>query len=255
MLSPSFPGGTLLMRPGGRHCTTGRWHNREREKWSEHTKVLPALKVGDHVYIQNLVGNYPRRWDRTGIVVEVRQHHQYVVKVDGSGRVTLRNRQHLRKFVPFTQRPTNDQLIASMPPVGSPGPRHPSGTNGQQPPEQPPDDPVSFNPPSDSSADTVPPPPTPPGIPSQESDDTHSRATPLQHEASVQPSSTISHTPRQERNRLPRAVARLLPHNKPGTLECMPARRSCRRSQEWTSRTLCSGLLWLFWTWSVCTYR
>ena len=52
-------------------------------------------------YIQNLIGNHPRRWERTGIVVEVRQYHQYVIRVDGTGRVTIRNRQHLRKFTPF----------------------------------------------------------------------------------------------------------------------------------------------------------
>ena len=63
--------------------------------------MLQPLKVGDHVYIQNLTGNHPKRWERTGVVIEVRQFHQYVVRVDGSGRVTLRNRQHLRKFTPF----------------------------------------------------------------------------------------------------------------------------------------------------------
>ena len=31
-------------------------------------------------------------------MVEVRQHDQYVIRVDGSGRVTLRNRKFLRKF-------------------------------------------------------------------------------------------------------------------------------------------------------------
>ena len=78
-----------------------RRHSRDHEQWNEHTKRLPQLKVGDHVYIQNLIGNHPRGWERTGIVVEVRQYHQYVIRVDGTGRVTIRNRQHLRKFKPF----------------------------------------------------------------------------------------------------------------------------------------------------------
>ena len=46
--------------------------------------------MGDHVYIQNLVGNHPKCRERTGVVVEVKQFHQYVVRIDGSGRVTLR---------------------------------------------------------------------------------------------------------------------------------------------------------------------
>ena len=59
---------------------------------------MPPLRVGDHVRVQNQVGKEPLRWDKTGIVVEVRQHDQYVIRVDGSGRVTLHNRKFLRKF-------------------------------------------------------------------------------------------------------------------------------------------------------------
>ncbi|CAC5416152.1 unnamed protein product [Mytilus coruscus] len=87
-------------------------HSREHERWNEHTHHLPTLQVGDHVYIQNLVGNHPRRWERTGTVVEVRQYHQYVIRVDGTGRVTIRNRQHLRKFTPFQTNQTQGTLIA-----------------------------------------------------------------------------------------------------------------------------------------------
>ena len=34
-------------------------------------------------------------------MVEVRQYHKYVVRMDGTGRVTKRISQHLRKFTPF----------------------------------------------------------------------------------------------------------------------------------------------------------
>ena len=84
-----------------REFALARRHSRDHERWNEHTHRLPPLQVGDHVYVQNLVGNHPRRWERTGTVVEVRQYHQYVIRVDGTGRVTIRNRQHLRKFTPF----------------------------------------------------------------------------------------------------------------------------------------------------------
>ena len=108
----------------GRYCPHPTWaetlanreralakrHSKDHERGEEHTRALPALAVGDHVYVQNLVGNHPRRWERTGTVIEVRQFHQYVVKLDGSGRVTLRNRQHLRKFTPFIN-VQNDQII------------------------------------------------------------------------------------------------------------------------------------------------
>ena len=76
-------------------------HIKAEERWSEHTKRLPPLKVGDAVRIQNQVGPHPNKWDKTGIVTEVRQFNQYIVRVDGSGRATLRNRKFLRKFVPM----------------------------------------------------------------------------------------------------------------------------------------------------------
>ena len=49
------------------------------EIWSEHTRNLPPLKVGDHVYVQNQHGQFPLKWDRRGVVVEVKQNHQYNV--------------------------------------------------------------------------------------------------------------------------------------------------------------------------------
>lgn len=72
----------------------------EHEKWSAHTRPLPPLKVGDTVFVQNQSGNHPRRFERTGVVVEVQQHDQYQVRLDGSGRISLRNRKFLRKFTP-----------------------------------------------------------------------------------------------------------------------------------------------------------
>ena len=71
---------------------------RNAERLIEHTVRLQPLKVGDRVFIQNQTGNHPLRWDRTGLVIEVKQMDQYAVRVDGSGRVVLRNRKFLRKF-------------------------------------------------------------------------------------------------------------------------------------------------------------
>ena len=55
-------------------------------------KTLPKLAVGEHVMMQNQDGNNPRRWDHTGRVVEVRGNDQYVIKTDGSNRLSLHNR-------------------------------------------------------------------------------------------------------------------------------------------------------------------
>ena len=81
------------------------------EKLSQHTRKLPPLRVGDRVRLQNQTGLHPRKWDKTGSVIEVRQHDQYVISVDGSRRVTLRNRKFLRKFSPVRQDQPFDHLL------------------------------------------------------------------------------------------------------------------------------------------------
>ena len=68
------------------------------ERLSEHTRDLPSLSIGDTVLVQNQLGNSPRRWERRGVVVETLPHRQYKVMMDGSRRITLRNRKFLRKF-------------------------------------------------------------------------------------------------------------------------------------------------------------
>ena len=79
-------------------------HQKSCELLTEHTRCLPPLHVGDCVRVQNQSGPHPTKWDRTGVVVEVKQFDQYVIRIDGSGRVTLRNRKFLRKYTPVVER-------------------------------------------------------------------------------------------------------------------------------------------------------
>jgi hypothetical protein len=67
-------------------------------KLSTSGKVLKTLQVGDTVSVQNQHGNRPGRWNNTGVIVEVRPNRQYGVMLDGSRRITLRNRKFLRKL-------------------------------------------------------------------------------------------------------------------------------------------------------------
>ncbi len=69
-----------------------------QQRLAEHSKTLPPLQVGDNVSVQNQTGNKPSKWDRTGKIVEVRDFDKYIVKVDGSGRLTLCNRRFLKKI-------------------------------------------------------------------------------------------------------------------------------------------------------------
>jgi len=132
-------------------------HMKAAERWSEHTKKLPPLIVGDHVRIQNQIGTNPRKWDKTGTVIEVRQHNQYVMRVDGSGRVTIRNRKFLRKYLPVIARNPCRTIAQNL---YTPGPtphrmqeNRPTTTIQDEPPstETPPiamsDDPLPVTPP------------------------------------------------------------------------------------------------------------
>ena len=55
---------------------------------------LPPLKLGDNVLLQDPV---TREWDRIGVIVSIRKHQDYDVKLS-SGRLLWRNRKFLHKI-------------------------------------------------------------------------------------------------------------------------------------------------------------
>ena len=66
--------------------------------------------LNDRVMIQNKVGNYLKRWDKAGMVVEVKGYDQYMVNVDGTGHLTRRNRKYLRRVEMEPQRSADTWL-------------------------------------------------------------------------------------------------------------------------------------------------
>ena len=72
-----------------------------KERLSANVKELKPLKVGDACIVQNQSGNYPKRWDKTGTIVAPGDFDQYQLRMDGSRRITLRNRKFLRKVDSF----------------------------------------------------------------------------------------------------------------------------------------------------------
>ena len=105
-LLPIMPG-KLKMNPEwhrmlkAREEALARRHLKRGEELTEHSRTRKSLKVGTSVSIQNQHGNDSRRWNKTGTIVEVKDFDQYMVKVDGSGRLTLRNRRFLRPISPY----------------------------------------------------------------------------------------------------------------------------------------------------------
>lgn len=58
--------------------------------------MLSPLVVGQVIQVQNQRGQHANKWDLSGVIVEVGEFDAYLVKMDGSGRISKRNRQYLR---------------------------------------------------------------------------------------------------------------------------------------------------------------
>ena len=99
---------------------------RTTEALQAHSRPLRPLALGDTVFIQNQQGNHPTKWDRSGVIVESLGNDQYRVKVDGSGRLTLRNRRFLRAYSPVSTSISHHMAVSKIPCAD---------VRGQQPPE------------------------------------------------------------------------------------------------------------------------
>ena len=78
------------------------------------SRPLPPLELNDVVQVQNQRGPHANKWELLGKIVEVQDFDAYLIKMDGSGRVTRRNRRFLRKIVPFHQE--NELVRNTAPP-------------------------------------------------------------------------------------------------------------------------------------------
>ena len=98
-------------------------HREVVRKSGEHRTLLP-ISTGKRVWVENQVS---LKWDRSGTVTEALGNRQYTVRLDGSGRLSRRNRKHLKIInepAPAnttTPRATNDTAAApSTQPVERP---------------------------------------------------------------------------------------------------------------------------------------
>ena len=85
-----------------------------KDKYDINSRELSDLPVRMSVLCQN---PHTNRWDKSGTITEVLDNRQYYVKMDGSGRLTLRNRRHLRPIL--VARPVTPMLEVSQPPEAS----------------------------------------------------------------------------------------------------------------------------------------
>ncbi len=128
-------------------------HIKAAERWSAHTRRLPPLVIGNHVILRN----------QTGVIIEVLQFDQYCVPVNGSGRITLRNRKFLRKYFPVHQPPPRQTVEIELSLLSKPSPPHSNSTPEKVPPPLPPDTNPIPTPKGINQPDAAP--PTPPATP------------------------------------------------------------------------------------------
>ena len=96
-------------------------HLLKHEQLLHGTKPLPPLNIGDHVMVQDQAAvKQPGKWTKTGKVVEDQGFDSYLIKMDGSNRVTKRNRRFLRKVVPFIHATDNAPELRTKVPSTTP---------------------------------------------------------------------------------------------------------------------------------------
>ena len=100
---------------------------RERQMADHHDTVLAMrdsrcsrapLAPGDRVLVQDQ--QHSKKWNRAGVVIEAKGYRQYLIKLDGSGRISLRTREHLRPASPAVSTEENPLLDATGPLTPSP---------------------------------------------------------------------------------------------------------------------------------------
>ena len=89
-----------------------RLNEKSTTRYDAHTHDLAPLQPGQTTRIQNPVSG---RWDRSGTIVEATAPRQYLLRLDGSGRPTSRNRRHLRPSPPEQEEATPPASRACTP--------------------------------------------------------------------------------------------------------------------------------------------
>jgi hypothetical protein len=85
-----------------REKALAKWHLATKTQLLSKSKPLKPLELNCVVQVQNQRGTHGNKWDLSGTIVEVQPFDAYLVKMDGTGRITKRNRIFLRPILPFS---------------------------------------------------------------------------------------------------------------------------------------------------------
>ena len=87
---------------------------RDGARLEMYTKKQKVIPVGESVAVQNQIWRFPTKWDKTGTVVENLDHDKVRVRLDGSRRLTVRNRRFVKKIVSPSDLPLNEEINDSL---------------------------------------------------------------------------------------------------------------------------------------------
>ena len=93
-------------------------HIASGEIWSRGVREKDKLSVGDCVSVQQLAGKSRNKWNLSGAVVDIAGPESYWIRLDGSGRLSKRKRQHIKPIFPFLkqlEKSTSIELSNSIP--------------------------------------------------------------------------------------------------------------------------------------------
>lgn len=101
-------------------------HEEIRQQSPGQRRRRRRLQPGARVWVQDQTS---KAWSKSGTVVEVHPYRQYAVRMDGSGRISIRTRGHLKEAAPQPEMPPSPQepqplTPESLPPPPPRQPRH-----------------------------------------------------------------------------------------------------------------------------------
>ena len=73
--------------------------DRDGARLEQYTKKQRVIPIGGSVAVQNQAGRFPNKWDKTGVVVENKDHDKVIIRMDGSRRLTTRNRKFVKQIL------------------------------------------------------------------------------------------------------------------------------------------------------------
>ena len=88
---------TKLMEINKHHLTTLMEINKPKKLMEISKQRRTILEPGDYVYMRDSMG-YNRGWTQKGLIIELKEA-QYAIRVLGSYKIVLKNRENLRKSI------------------------------------------------------------------------------------------------------------------------------------------------------------